>query len=496
MPEVDRPPRALRLGLRVPLAVVAVALVAFLLGVGFGPLDPFMSRWAALILEAGGAAACALRAITVKEERRAWSLIAAGASSWVLGDLIWRVAYFNAAEPPSPSVADVFWLGFYPFVYCGVGLLIRERARHVSAEIWIDGLIAALAAGALATAVIYEEVLEQIGGPSQTTAINLSYVLADSVLLGLILVAFALSGWRFDRAWAWLGGALAVFALSDSIYVYEVAKGTYEGGGLLDAGWALGLLLIGVAAWHTGPPRRVTAREESWRSIALPIAFGVLALGLEIFDHFNQVTPLALALASACLAAVLGRLALTFGKYLQMLRAARAQASTDALTGLGNRRRLLDDLEFALDAATPESPRILLLLDLDGFKAYNDAYGHPAGDALLVRLSRRLSLQLEPWGRAYRLGGDEFCALLTPENTTAQALASLAAAAVREAADDGHDIEGSVGWALLPAEAESASDALRLADKRMYGKKGSPQGRPSRRARFARTAGHSSSTML
>ncbi len=76
------PPRLVRLGLRPVLGVVALALLVHLLGVGLGPLDPFMARWSFLVLELGGAVACALRAIRVPEERRAWTMLAVAASSW------------------------------------------------------------------------------------------------------------------------------------------------------------------------------------------------------------------------------------------------------------------------------------------------------------------------------------------------------------------------------------------------------------------------------
>jgi hypothetical protein len=80
---------------------------------------------------------------------------------------------------------------------------------------WLDGLIAALAVAALAAAVVFHAVLGQIGGTTISTAVNLAYVLADALMLALVVVAFAVTGWRLDRAWVWLGCALAVFALSD-----------------------------------------------------------------------------------------------------------------------------------------------------------------------------------------------------------------------------------------------------------------------------------------
>ena len=68
----------------------------------------------------------------------------------------------------------------------------------------------------------------------------------------------------------------------------------------------------------------------------------------------------------------------------------RHEASTDGLTGLGNRRKLRADFTRAGDP-TPENPLSLIMFDLNGFKGYNDSFGHPAGDALLARLGARLA---------------------------------------------------------------------------------------------------------
>jgi diguanylate cyclase (GGDEF)-like protein len=481
MPYVANPPAVVRYGLRPVLGVTAAALVAYLLGARLGVLDGFMARWAGLVLEWGGAVACILRATLVRQERRAWVLIAAAVSSWALGDTIWRSVYYTQEVPPIPSLADPLWMGFYPFAYAGIAVLIRERARHVQAAIWVDGLIAALAAGALAAALVLPTLIADASGASLT--INLTYVFADTVLLALVLFAFALAGWRLDRAWAWLGSALALFAISDTAYLYEVAHGTYSAGGPIDAGWSIALLFVGVAAWHTGPPRGSVRRSESWRSIALPVSFGFLALAIEVYDHFTPVTVLALALASVCLAAVLARMAMTFDENLHMLRATHEQATSDPLTGLGNRRRLLLDLDRALANADERDPMLLLLLDLDGFKHFNDTFGHPAGDALLARAGGSLATRIAPWGRAYRLGGDEFCALLRGDGRSERHLGRLAREALSESGED-YEITSSCGWATLPGEAGEASVALQLADSRMYEQKG--HGRRAERRHPAR----------
>ena len=113
---------------------------------------------------------------------------------------------------------------------------------------------------------------------------------------------------------------------------------------------------------------------------------------------------------------------------------------------------------------------MLVLFDLDGFKHYNDTFGHPAGDALLVRLGAGLADFVEGRGTAYRMGGDEFCALLRPGSRSAMPLVAGAAAALSEHGD-GFAIGCSYGAIHLPAEAAEAAEALRIADQRMYAQK-------------------------
>jgi diguanylate cyclase (GGDEF)-like protein len=144
-------------------------------------------------------------------------------------------------------------------------------------------------------------------------------------------------------------------------------------------------------------------------------------------------------------------------------------AMSDPLTGLGNRRRLMLDLERAIGAASDERPVVLAIFDLDGFKSYNDAFGHPAGDALLVRLTGRLENAVGAGGRVYRMGGDEFCLLGGPGEPSDPLLA--AASAGLSEGGEGFSIAASRGSVLVPAEARESTQALRLADQRMYADK-------------------------
>jgi len=151
-------------------------------------------------------------------------------------------------------------------------------------------------------------------------------------------------------------------------------------------------------------------------------------------------------------------------------QAVREQALTDALTGLGNRRRLAADAAERMRRPAGAAPLVLIMFDLDGFKAYNDTFGHLAGDALLERLGRRLAGVVHACGGAYRLGGDEFCVLLEAREEDLRSLIAAAAGALSESGEN-FTIGASYGAVVVGQEASTLDHALQLADERMYQRK-------------------------
>jgi diguanylate cyclase (GGDEF)-like protein len=113
---------------------------------------------------------------------------------------------------------------------------------------------------------------------------------------------------------------------------------------------------------------------------------------------------------------------------------------------------------------------MLLLFDLNGFKHYNDTFGHPAGDELLKRLGGALRDSVGEDGTAYRIGGDEFCVLLTCAPDRFETV-SRAATSALTALGPGFDVSSAWGSVHVPAEESDPSAALQLADVRMYAQK-------------------------
>lgn len=157
------------------------------------------------------------------------------------------------------------------------------------------------------------------------------------------------------------------------------------------------------------------------------------------------------------------------------LRLNEHQARHDHLTGLGNRRLLVADLEHLAAAATEDDPALLVVLDLDGFKGYNDTFGHPAGDALLVRLAGKLTAAVGPASRCYRMGGDEFCVLHRGREDSETVLAAISEALTEQG--EGFTIDNSFGAIFMPEDASTPTEALQIADQRLYAQKRSRHAR-------------------
>ena len=415
---------------------------------------------------------CLLRAASDERERAGWLLIGLGCASWTAGEIYFTAALWDLHQIPVPSWADVGYLGFPPLVFMGIMLLARSRARHMPGTAWIDAVAAALAVAGLSAAVVFDAVLHSVGGTTAEVATNLAYPVTDLLLVGVLVGVIGLCGWRLTRTWVLLGAGVVIFWVADSLYLIQSANGSYVPGGVYDVGWWGGITLLAMAAWTRRGDAVQPRAAAGTKTIVAPLAFGVLALGVLIYGNLrtNPMNGLAVALDGGSLAAIGVRLYLTFRENQRMLRASREHALIDSLTNLPNRRALISDLEAAVKDAEYGQPAVLGWFDLDGFKSYNDSFGHLAGDDLLRRLSARLAITVQGRGTAYRLGGDEFCVLIDPGREVPQAILDAALSALSDHGE-GFSIGCSSGSVTLPHEAQDSGAALGLADRRMYSAK-------------------------
>jgi two-component system, cell cycle response regulator len=415
--------------------------------------------YSALLVLAG--ALCLIRAGSDERQRGVWLALGAALLGWTVAKLVGSLADGGVGDPPVPLISHVLWLAFFPAAFAAIVMLARERVREVRASVWLDSVVGGLAVAAVAAALALGS---QPGNGA--SGLGLLYLLAGLSLLGLVVGALALTGWRPGRALGLLSVGLAARGAFGGFVAWHDAPVDPT---LVSAVFAAAALTVAAAAWQ--PPAGRPHAVEGWRLLALPTAFALAALLVLFYDLIQPVASPAIALALACLLAVVVRMSVAMRENQDLLEGTRREALTDSLTGLSNRRRLMLDLEAQVDNATRDEPRALLLFDLDGFKQYNDHFGHPMGDALLARLGGRLAGASGERSVAYRLGGDEFCVLATMPKPEAELLVARAKKAL---SDRGHGFElsASCGLVMIPAEADDVSTALRLADQRLYAEKG------------------------
>lgn len=456
---------------RVLLGATVMALAAMflhaLMGLGGHSLDGFFTDELYLGLEFAGVLQCASRAVLVRDHRVAWALVAAGFACWAAGDVAWTVLPDSGESP----ITDGLYLAFYPLCCAGVALLAAQGRERIAARMWIDGLLAALTVAAVVVTVAFDPIVAATHGDASQIGVNVASAIGDIVLVGFVLIAFATHAWQPGRGWMLFGLGALLSGTADTIYVYQDAVGIYSDGSVLDVMWPVALTCCSWAAWQPWRPA-LPGNGYGSQTFAFPSAFAAVALGLLAYDHFAPISDAGALLATTALVVAIVRAGITFRENTSLLRTTRHEALTDGLTGLPNRRSLMRDLERAFQPDTRGTirPATFAFFDLDGFKGYNDAFGHAAGDLLLDRLAGRLAAAVEGRGRAYRLGGDEFCVLLEGHHALEDPAMSACSAALHERGE-GFTVGASCGVVTLPDEAADATQALQLADRRMYAAK-------------------------
>ena len=475
---MDIPP-ALRPGLRVA-AIAGVLLLALHVahgqfGLGGHALDTLIQQWVYDAVILGCGISCLVRAMAFRDERGAWLALGAALVTDAAGEIYYSIAFGNSGNPPVPSLADLFYLLYYPATYVALIMLVRRRVHRFSPSTWLDGGIAAATAAAVIAALFFEPILRGATvGSVAAVATNLAYPVGDMLLLAVIFAAFAFSGWRPGRRWLVLTGGLALTALADTAYLYASTQGDYHVGGILDSAWIAAALFIGFAAWQPIPTMAKIHLDDR-RLLLIPCFFGLTAVAVLVYGGVHHVAVVGLACAAVAVLLVILRGAWMFRENVGLLERSRHEAVTDALTGIGNRRKLNDELELALAHGAASPRAVLVMFDLDGFKLYNDNFGHMAGDTLLSHFGHQLAASVQSGDEVYRLGGDEFCVLLrgAPEGMRGRVDACRRALL---ATGDGFSVTASFGQVAIPEEADTATLALRIADDRMYAQKGGRRG--------------------
>jgi diguanylate cyclase (GGDEF)-like protein len=456
------------------LGALLLAYLGLLIARPADESSTLIDGWLVVAFELVTVGLCIGRGLSRRRGRLVPLVLGASLLSWTLGDLVLTIESLGGAEPPTPSLADAFYLGFFPLAYVGIVLFIRGEVRRLSSPSWLDSIIAALGAAAVCAAFAFHSVLHSAGGSVLTVATNLAYPVGDLLLLALVVGSVTMLAGRGRMPWLLLAAGMTVDAVGDTFNLFGSGVGSSHVGVIANGiAWPTGILLVSMAMWVPSGRSNPLALQKP-PGFVLPGLAATLCLAILVAGSLSHPGPVAIGLATATLVMVGIRLSLSIRSMRALTQKRQHQSVTDHLTGLGNRRFLFGMLDAFFAEETGSAPRQLafLYIDLNGFKEINDSFGHPAGDELLRKLGERFRGPLSGSDALVRLGGDEFAVVLLDADAddaakVAQRLtASLDEPFVVDAVR--MRISASIGIARASVDAADSEDLLACADLAMY----------------------------
>lgn len=374
---------------------------------------------------------------------RAWRIVAVSFLLYWLGDVVWTFEE-NLHNAPFPSIADIFYLAFYPVLLWGVvSFPSAPRSTTERTKLWLDSGTIVVGASMILWYFSLGPTASDAGSNFIEAAVSLAYPIGDFVLI------FAIARILLGEPPRGSGHALGILAtgvlllvVGDVAFASLSLKEAYQGGDWPDSVWMFAQILTAVSAqyqhWyasradHEFSIRVPTIRMFSpYPYLAILASFALLAV-----VGWNQALyPLGGLMFGALIITtlVVARQIATLRDNMRLLKELHLLASIDSLTGLQSRRHFyeLAEREFYL-ARRGGRPLSAMMIDIDHFKAINDTFGHAAGDAVLQTVAAQCMSGLRAGDLIGRYGGDEMVVLL-PDADLDSALATAERA--RGAAD-------------------------------------------------------------
>ncbi len=418
-------------------------------------------------------------------DRAGWSLMVVGTAVLLMHNVQNQVALAGAGRPASGAIADATMALGYTLLLAGGALATTRFARSDHGGM-LDAAVTGLAAASLLWGVVLHPAHVHRGSSPATTAYEMSLVLLVTALAGVI-VRMAVVAREVRTASLYLLLAIVATTAADVAFTF-----TEDPVSRLATWWASALCVLALAAFaaavvhpsisDTRPDGATAAPERSpggltrWRLAFLGVALAAnpaLAAGQQLFGGSPDLALLSTG-SLVMVPLVVSRIAQLAHRQAEAERRLRDLAAHDDLTGLPNRRAMVQRLEELLErSADGCSPGVVVLyIDLDDFKAINDTHGHGVGDELLRTVAARIQGAVRPGDLVARFGGDEFVVVLESDAPAGDDVAVAIEAALAAPVTIGTVVasgHASVGiTAAAPGVRVDAETLLGRADAQMY----------------------------
>jgi diguanylate cyclase (GGDEF)-like protein len=352
--------------------------------------------------------------------RGIWTTLLAAVALLALGDIVGALDAAIGGATAAPSVSDLLRLAAYPVL--GAGLLRLAGRRHPDRErgVLLDAALVGCGAATLAGVFLILPIAEDDTLSLTARIVGIAFPVADVLVLTVLARLVTTRG---ARSWAFylLAAAAVAIVVSDAGTAVLARAQPGHRSVLLEMLWQAGYVLFAFAALHptmatlSSSTRDERDRLTASRLTALGAAMAITPAILLIQAGTGGVRNVLLTAVGS-----IGVTVLVLLRILGLLRQVENQsvqlaaiARSDALTGLPNRRSWDYELDRACAAARERGVLLVVgMLDLDHFKAFNDTYGHQAGDELLRAAAAAWHEALGSGGTLARYGGEEFALAL------------------------------------------------------------------------------------
>ena len=482
--------------LREPLGRITfgsfLAVMIFAVWIYTGAFNPeveyYLSSGGLILFYLAGAAyglrLCLLKHLDNKVQL-AWLFLFLAATASAIAEFLWVFFEKVLIIDPFPSLADIFYLLYYPLILIGVLLFPHGPMRKQERLIFGLDMAIVLTSSLILLWYFILAPLYAFASLTWTDIIAISYPLGDVLLLaGMITIIQRDIGKVARITLPCLAASMFFSGLSDVFFAYYETAGLDYNIAPLNIAWLLSALLYFMAtAWqyHSSKmgeePLVIATRSQQLLRVVLPylaVSIGPVIWVASIGQNILSSPMISFVMLGTLLVVglVLLRQYAVLAENYQLLKSTEKLAITDSLTSLYNRHFFNETLQIQLQRAKRYHTQFsVILMDVDNFKKMNDRFGHLGGDQVLRLIAKELLSQLRRADILSRFGGDEFSVIL-PETGLegAQVVANKMKETILKANFQGHSISISAGVSTYQP-GQSPEQVIEAADKELYQQK-------------------------
>lgn len=423
--------------------------------------------------------------------RQFWSILSWGELCYVLGLLSWIIYdLVLGIEAPVLSIGDLFWnLQNAIYMFALIRLLAKEKSIYQGIRFLFDTAVILIIVSAVSWEFLilprFTNLIEQTSWWG--VAANFSYPVTDLVIFICLFLLYYTNRFPFPkRVLTPLSSGFIIYVITDTIYLAQVASGTYKIGSWVDPMYSASVLLLviaGITSAKTKPEKESLPVTEGTAAKIRYFLLYSLVIFLLTFTTYRMLSEKLDVIFIACIVTVVlitirqVTVLLENDKLMhslqEMLSKAEFLALYDQLSGLPNRRlfeiKAAEEIDKAGSTGEEQPMNAVLFMDLDRFKYVNDSFGHSTGDALIQAVSARLREFADGRHLVARMGGDEFT-MLCKEVCSEKELIELSQHIIEEISRPVHLEQGefcisaSIGISVYPKDGTNISTLLKHAD--------------------------------